>query len=200
MPIGPGRLVLVVGPSGAGKDTLILAARRNLQGDATVMFPRRVVTRPASSFEDHDSLSEADFARALLAGGFALSWEAHGLRYGVPAIVDAQIVGGLTVVANVSRTVLAPARARYANVTVALITAPAEILASRLAARARATDGAIAQRLARVPDRDGDVAADVVIENIGAPETGAARLIAAIRGDRDSVPRTSERSERGSAV
>jgi ribose 1,5-bisphosphokinase len=180
MRIGPGRLVLVVGPSGAGKDTLILAARENLQGDANVLFPRRVVTRPVSPFEDHDSLSEADFARALLAGAFALSWEAHGLRYGVPAIIDAEIVAGRTVVANVSRTILAVARARYANVTVTLITAPSEILASRLATRARATDGAIAHRLARMPD-DGDVTADVVIDNSGAPEIGAARLLAVIR-------------------
>lgn len=45
-PIGPGRLVLVVGPSGAGKDTVLTLARDACRG--TVLFPRRVVTRPAS--------------------------------------------------------------------------------------------------------------------------------------------------------
>ena len=40
--IGPGRLVLVAGPSGAGKDTLIAHARAACRNDATVVFPRRM--------------------------------------------------------------------------------------------------------------------------------------------------------------
>jgi ribose 1,5-bisphosphokinase len=177
MRIGPGRLVLVVGPSGAGKDTLIAASRARLQDDA-VVFPRRVVTRPASANEDHDCLSEAEFRRAARHGAFALAWEAHGLRYGVPAGIDADIAVARTVVCNVSRTVVAAARSRYAMVTVALITAPAEVLASRLSARSRASDGSIADRLARSSEA---FAADLVIHNVGAPEAGADLLIAAIR-------------------
>ncbi len=51
--IGPGRLVLVVGPSGAGKDTLIGLAQAACAEDGTIVFPRRVVTREASASEDN---------------------------------------------------------------------------------------------------------------------------------------------------
>jgi ribose 1,5-bisphosphokinase len=191
-PIGPGCLVLVVGPSGAGKDTLIDLARKTLAGDASVVFPRRVVTRPASAFEDHDTLSDSDFVRALRDGVFALSWKAHGLRYGVPALVDDEIAAGRTVVCNVSRTIIGAARARYSLVTVVLITAPPDILAQRLAARSRSSDGEIGQRLARASPVEGHDNADVVIENVGSSEISAQKLLRIIRGAHSVVPRTSE--------
>jgi len=178
MRIGPGRLVLVVGPSGAGKDTLIAGARERLRDDTTVVFPRRAVTRPASPHEDHDSLTEEEFLRAARQGAFALTWEAHGLCYGVPSSVDADIAAARTVVCNVSRTIVTAARARYALVRVALIVAPTEVLTSRLAGRGRVTDGAIADRLARPTEA---FTADMVIQNVGAPAAGADLLIAAIR-------------------
>jgi ribose 1,5-bisphosphokinase len=177
--IGPGRLVLVVGPSGAGKDTLIDLARTALQDDPTVVFPRRVATRTASAAEVHDTLSADEFDRAARAGAFALTWDAHELRYGIPAGIDADIRAGRTVVCNVSRAIIDAARRRYAAVVVALVTAPPELLAARLKARGR--DGDIAQRLAR-GDAFGDIKADCVIANTGAPEAGAAALRAAVVG------------------
>jgi ribose 1,5-bisphosphokinase len=177
--IGPGRLVLVVGPSGAGKDTLIDLARTALKDDPTVVFPRRVVTRAASVAEAHDSLSEDAFERAARAGAFALTWDAHGLRYGIPTGIDADIRAGRTVVCNVSRAIIDAARRRYAHVTVALVTAPPELLAARLKARGR--DGDIAQRLAR-GDAFADIEADCIIANTGPPEAGAAALRAVVAG------------------
>src|SRR5262249_20930108 len=86
--IGPGRLVLVVGPSGAGKDTLIARARAACRGDATVVFPARVVTRPPSIFEDNEFMPPSAFEQAAASGAFAIWWSAHGHMYGIPLAVD----------------------------------------------------------------------------------------------------------------
>ncbi len=179
--IGPGRLVLVVGPSGAGKDTLINGARATCQGDSTVVFPRRVVTRPASLSEDNDTIAAKDFNHAVANGAFALWWEAHGNRYGIPASIDDDIRSGRTVVCNVSRTIIAATRLRYSQVAVVLITAPMKILQTRLAARGRASDGSIDDRIQRSAEIQKSCDADFVIRNTGRPEVGVRRLMNAIR-------------------
>jgi ribose 1,5-bisphosphokinase len=180
--IGPGRLVLVVGPSGAGKDTLIDAVRAACRDEADVVFPRRVVTRPSSSAEDHDTISDAAFDEAAAGGAFALWWGAHRLKYGIPVAIDDDIRAGRTVVCNVSRTVIGNARARYARVTVALVTAPLDILAARLRGRGRDSDGSVMDRVQRSVTPDGELNADVVIENIGAVESAAATLLRVVSG------------------
>ena len=179
-PIGPGRLVVVAGPSGAGKDTLLRFARSLLGRDPNIVFPHRVVTRDPSADEDHEVLSEADFAAAVAVGDFAFWWDAHGLNYAVGAGVDDDIRAGKTVVCNVSRAVISHLRCRYADVRVVLVTAPADVLAARLAARGRATDGAVDTRLARSAQAQSDLAPDVVIDNIGDPQNGVEKLIAVI--------------------
>ena len=193
--IGPGRLVLVVGPSGAGKDTLIDQARTAFQGNSSVVFPRRIVTRAAAD-EPHDTMDENAFEGAARAGAFALAWEAHGLRYGIPAGIDDDIRAGRTVVCNVSRAIIGEARERYAEVLVVLVTAPPEILAARLAARARGSDGDLSRRLAR-SENFAALAADCVVANVGAAEAAAAALIAAIAGTAAAHPTTA--AERSSA-
>jgi ribose 1,5-bisphosphokinase len=176
--LGPGRLILVVGPSGAGKDTLLGLARTALADDSRIVFQRRVVTRQASSAEDNDEMSPETFREARLRGDFAVHWEAHGHCYGLPRAIDHEIGAGRTVVANVSRAVVDAVRRTYANVTVVSITAPPEVLAERLAARARGSDGPIADRLGRAVD---DVAPDVTIANVGDVERHALELVRVIR-------------------
>ncbi|GLH77537.1 ribose 1,5-bisphosphate phosphokinase PhnN [Bradyrhizobium sp. SSBR45G] len=179
--VGPGRLVLVVGPSGAGKDTLLNLARAACAGDDHIVFPQRVVTREASAFEDNLEMSEAAFREALAAGAFALHWDAHGHRYGVPRKLRDDIAAGRTVVVNVSRTVIASARRDYANVVVVNITAPAEVLAERLGKRHRPSDADIGERLHRTVSSE-TVTADVTIINVGDPAPHGRRLIEVIKG------------------
>jgi ribose 1,5-bisphosphokinase len=180
--IGPGRLVLVVGPSGAGKDTLIRGARAACAEDPSVIFPRRTVTRAVTPSEDHDTASAEEFCHAIAAGAYALWWDAHGHSYGIPASVDDDIRAARTVVCNVSRTIVGFAKIRYACVVVVHVTAPPHILAARLASRSRASDGSLDARMARSP-AELDIEADVVIHNVGRPEVGIRRMLNVIRDE-----------------
>jgi ribose 1,5-bisphosphokinase len=180
--IGPGRLIAVVGPSGAGKDTLIACARLRLAGEPMIVFPLRIVTRAASAAEHHQTISDRDFESALEQGAFAFWWEAHGLKYALPAAIDDDIRADRTVVCNVSRGMIGALRRRYACLGVVLVTAPAELLTTRLAARGRVSDGDIAQRVGRAAPPDAEMSPDHVIENIGDIERGTASLVAVIAG------------------
>jgi len=181
--LGPGRLVLVVGPSGAGKDTLINLARAECTGDPDIVFPRRVVTRSASAFEDNEEMSAAAFRQALDDGRFALHWEAHGHCYALPCAIDDDIGAGRAVVVNVSRGVIDALRRRYANVIVVAITAPPETLAARLAARGRSSDADLGERLYRAVD-EAALVPDVAIANVGDAREHAAVLTQIIKGER----------------
>jgi ribose 1,5-bisphosphokinase len=174
---GQGRLVLVVGPSGVGKDTLIGYCRSRLGAADGVVFPRRAITRPSGDdTEDHEVVSEEEFRRRAAADGFALHWQAHGLSYGVPASITEDIAAGRTVVVNVSRSIIDTARRRFPNVRIVHVTAAPDILARRLQARGRESVVDIAERLDRPAV---DVAGpDVVhIDNSGRPEDAGKELL-----------------------
>jgi len=177
----PGRLVLVVGPSGAGKDTLIDLVREGCAGDAGVVFPRRIVTREASVHEGNLAVSTPEFMVARARGDFALDWDAHGLSYGLPWSIVDDVARGRIVVVNVSRSVIAAARERFRRVIVVLVTAPPAILAARLAGRGRISDGELAGRLKR-SEGFVDVGPDAIIHNVGAAADHARELLAVVRG------------------
>jgi ribose 1,5-bisphosphokinase len=181
--IGPGRLVLVVGPSGAGKDTLLGLARAACADDNNVVFPRRVITREPSASEDNEEVSIDTFQEALARGEYATHWEAHGHCYGLPRAIDDEIRAGRTLVANVSRTVIGGMRRTYADVVVVLITAPPNVLAERIAMRARTSDGMAENRLRRTVE-DASAVPDVTIVNTGSAEYHARRLVRIIKGEK----------------
>lgn len=144
-----GRFIAVVGPSGVGKDS-VMEALANQAPD--LVLARRVITRPASAGgEVFEGVTEPEFHAREAAGAFALSWSAHGLRYAIPASVDASLQNGQDILANLSRSVLAEAQARFARFEVIRLTASPDILAARLASRGRETSDQIATRLDRQP-------------------------------------------------
>ena len=174
-------LVLVVGPSGAGKDTLLDAAKQALAHDRRFHFVRRVITRPEDAGgEGHEAVTDEEFVRR----DFALQWQAHGLRYGIPAH---EIDHGRVVVANVSRTVVIEAVQRFAAHVIE-ITAPPDVLAVRLGARGREGAADVATRLARSIPLPGDVHVETVMNDGSVPE-GAARFVAALNRAASAVPR-----------
>lgn len=176
-----GHMVVVVGPSGAGKDTLMAYAASHLNGRQDIAFVRRVITRDGNAGgEDHDAVSEAEFDHMAESGSFAVSWEAHGLRYGIPSRTLMQIANGQLVIANGSRSALPRFKAAFPAMTVINITARPEVLAERLEARGRETREEILGRLERSsPTLDGDY--DVVtIDNSGTLEDAGNTLVEAL--------------------
>jgi len=181
--IGPGRLVLVVGPSGAGKDTLLSLAKAACAEDRNIVFPRRVITREASASEQNEEASLDAFRQALSRGEYAVHWEAHGHCYALRRGIDDELRAGRTVIANVSRTVIGAMRHAYADVVVVSITAPPQVLAERLAMRRRSSDGKIEFRLGRTVDET-LAAPDVTIINTGSAEYHARQFVRIIKGEK----------------
>jgi phosphonate metabolism protein PhnN/1,5-bisphosphokinase (PRPP-forming) len=149
---GQGVLILVAGPSGSGKDTLLSAARKAFAGDASLVFPLRFVTRADQTGEDHIHVSKRDFERLRDSGLFFLSWEAHGLGYGIPSSVADDLQRGSAVVFNISREIIPAATAKWRRTQIVSVTADVSILRSRLQARGRESDEDIEARVRRASE------------------------------------------------
>jgi len=174
-----GCFVFVVGPSGAGKDTLINGAQRIMADDDRYHFLQRTVTRPRGEWEDHQSLPEDGFAEAEASGGFALTWAAHGLRYGVPITAKHLIRSGKIVVCNGSRAAIGDALAQFACIEIVMITAAPDVRLRRLLARGRESD--VKHRMDRHADWDAHSIASVIIQNDGEPDTATFALVDFLR-------------------
>lgn len=175
----PGRLFLVVGPSGAGKDTLIDAACLRLP---RLVRARRVVTRHAEAGgEEIEAVTFERFERMEREGAFALSWRAHGLGYGVREGVSDRLAEGRDVIANVSRRAVAPARLRFPGLGVIVVTASPGRIAARLVGRGRESADEIAERLARAADPMPEGPDVTTILNDGTPEEALAAFLAALQ-------------------
>lgn len=174
-----GRLVYLVGPSGAGKDSLLAWARDRLPAEIKVRFARRTITRPAGpGGEDHIAVSEAQFEQRLRDGAYALHWRANGQRYGIGSEIVQWMAAGATVVVNGSREHIPEVRRTFPFVEVVHVAAPEPILRERLAARARENFTQADARMARNAGAFARVdAPSLEIVNDGTVEPAARQLL-----------------------
>jgi thymidine phosphorylase len=180
----PGIFFLVVGPSGVGKDTLIDGARAVLGADPRYLFATRVITRAADAGgERHAAVTQQEFAAREQAGGFLLSWSAHGLRYGLPVELLSELEAGRHVVANGSRATIARMAALVPRLVVVSVNADRAALAQRIAARGRESGEEIALRLDREVDAGLIDRVEVLnVANDGSIDEGVERFVAALEG------------------
>lgn len=186
----PGCLICVVGPSGAGKDSLIDYARHALASDSQFHFARRVVTRQSTADEDHETLSDEAFIKADLNGEFFLSWRAHFLAYALRAEIRDLVSSGHCVIANVSRMVLESEVLRLLPCLIVEITAREDLLATRLAARGRENATDIQLRLSRKATSWPADLAHVTIDNSGKLQDAGEILLTILkRASQGTLPR-----------
>jgi len=166
----------VVGPSGAGKDTLIRGALKARPG---LRLVRRVITRPTEAGgEEFEGVTAEVFAQHQRRGDFVLTWEAHGLSYGIP---KAEVAGPGDIVFNGSRAALPEAARVFPGLVVILVTAPPVVLAARLAARGREAAEDIRARLSRAAFEMPEGIAFQTVVNDESPEIGIQRLLAVLQ-------------------
>ncbi|YCH23239.1 phosphonate metabolism protein/1,5-bisphosphokinase (PRPP-forming) PhnN [Pseudomonas sp. D1-3] len=144
-----GRLIYLMGPSGAGKDSVLQGLQERLD-ESRYRIARRIITRSAEAAgEEAVAVSPEAFATLEAAGNFAMAWRANGLAYGISKEIDGWLLQGYQVVVNGSRGYLGEAREKYPTLVPVLLKVEPAILRARLLARARESADQIEARLAR---------------------------------------------------
>jgi phosphonate metabolism protein PhnN/1,5-bisphosphokinase (PRPP-forming) len=165
--------VMVCGPSGAGKDSVLAWAREALRGDRRICFASRLVTRASQPGSEHEEIGAGGMQALRRSGGLAWYWEAHGLQYGIRADYARHLQAGEVVVVNGSRAHALPLAGRP-DVRVALVTADAPLLAQRLQLRGREDAAGVALRMQRNEAMRAHGADRVIHNNAALPVAGAA--------------------------
>jgi ribose 1,5-bisphosphokinase len=145
-------LIYVVGPSGAGKDSLLNWLRGHLPSTDRIHWARRTIDRPPSTEgEVHESVSSEGFKQLLDTHQLAMHWSANAHQYGIRHSELSPHPLGSWIFVNGSRAHIPVAAMNFPELTVLHITAQPEVLHQRLLARGRESLEAIEQRLSRTP-------------------------------------------------
>ncbi len=139
-------IILIVGPSGSGKDTLLRTAREYFREYKRVNFCRRYITRPPDENEDNFFVCKKGFEVLKSANFFAIYWEAYNYFYGIPSY---EIKEGHCNFISVSRSVIKEIEKKYPRVITLYIHAEKEEVKKRLLKRRREPQKIIQERLKR---------------------------------------------------
>ena len=183
-------LIYMVGPSGVGKDSLLAWLSQHPCTELPVPFhiARRSITRPEDGgTEAHEALTEPAFSDLDAAGGFAMCWDANGLRYGIRHAELAPLEHGHWVLVNGSRAYVPQLRLRWPGASVLHIQAPADVVRARLVTRGRETQADLEARIQRSQDLNAErLPGDMELVNAGSLNVSGRELLALL-GARSQV-------------
>ncbi|MBY9016758.1 MAG: phosphonate metabolism protein/1,5-bisphosphokinase (PRPP-forming) PhnN [Candidatus Lokiarchaeota archaeon] len=168
----PGLLILVIGNSGSGKDSIISEVVKRFPSNLKeIHLTQRYITRASSEKEKSIAISPKIFKEMSLHNKFTLEWHIYDLDYGVPIDIDDWLKKGDPVIVNVSRTVVKKARSIYRNILVVFIKVPFEITFQRIKERARESGKQLQERIQRAKDNQTFPDADFIVDNSGELES-----------------------------
>jgi len=164
----PGLLILVVGNSGSGKDSIMKGVKERFPSELKSLYlTQRIITRPSSDTEDNIAVTPEDFKKMSSQGRFALEWHIYSLDYGVPIEIDELMKKGHSVLVNVSRSIVKEARNIYQNILVVFIEVPFEITLERVKERSRESGVRLEERIQRAKKNQIFPDADFSVDNSG---------------------------------
>lgn len=175
-----GRLFLIAGNSGSGKDALITAVLARWPTHVTPLRTvQRYITRPAHDSEMYRSVTPAEFKKLKQNKTFWLTWRIYQTNYGVPAVVLDWLGRRQHVLVNVSRKIIPQARQLQPNLKVIFVSVPIDISTQRMRSRQREAenDPLFQQRLQRAKENQTLDQADVTIDNSGSLDVSAEKLL-----------------------
>ena len=183
-------VVVVSGPSGAGKDTVIRAALARDDSLATVATVKTRQPRPGEIDGVHQIfLSEDEFDEWLAADRFLEHAQVYNHRSGVPReAVEDLLAAGRTVILRTDVQGAATLKQRLNDPLLVFVTAPSEALARRMRARAGDSEAEITERLkfAESELQEAQWFDAVIVNDDGQQEEAADALLRAIHGERVS--------------
>lgn len=141
------KIILIVGASGVGKDTLIKEAKKDLKKEFN--FVKRYITRKPDKNEKNYFLENCAFELLKDNDFFISSWNAHENFYGI----SKNSIKNKTNIISISRSTIEDFEKCFKNVYVINITLNKKDLKQRLIKRGRETIEEIEKRLDRSYDK-----------------------------------------------
>ncbi|MHA1680226.1 MAG: hypothetical protein ACTSUE_04415 [Promethearchaeota archaeon] len=173
-----GRLFLIVGNSGSGKDSVLAHAVENWKMECNIIVPRRYITRPESpETEKYHSISRETFDEMDGENLFALKWKSYDILYGVHREILDEIDAGNLVIVNVSRQIIDDTKKRFPDTKLIFVWVPLEVSIQRIRDRGRETEAQVQKRIERAKKHQDQPGADFIVKNTGTIEEAGNELI-----------------------
>lgn len=143
------KVLLLVGPSGSGKDTLLRSAKNHFGQNGRLGFVRRYITRPPDDNEDNFYVDAKGFLILKKSDFFISTWQAHQNHYGISRHAINGNSGHQSLLCSISRDAISDFETTFAHTTTIHVTASMDALRQRLRMRGREQASEIEKRLER---------------------------------------------------